>query len=122
MLLQLLERGLETEASARSGAYDRLIPMCAQARVAKVEVESHASIETLVQEAKHSLGRRQSQAQVELQVELLEIAALEALKDHLVPAKARQGQGGPYRRVTPRPVRLSPARPGRVAGRRRSRS
>src|SRR5271157_3389065 len=34
--------------------------------------------------------------EIELQVELLEVAALKTLEDHLVPAKTRQGQGGSF--------------------------
>ena len=60
----------------------------------QVEVQPRSTVEPLVQEPIHPLGRRQPQLQIELQVELLEVAALEALEDHLVPSEARQGQGG----------------------------
>ena len=60
----------------------------------QVEVQARPAVKPLVQEPIHPLGRRQSQLQVELQVELLEVTALEALEDHLIPSEARQGQGG----------------------------
>ena len=72
----------------------------------QVEVQPRSAVEPLVQEPIHPLGRRQPQLQVELQVELLEVAALEALEDHLVPAEARQGQGGLVG-LRPAPVSLA---------------
>ena len=68
--------------------------MCSQASVRRSKSSRDAAVEPLVEEPEHPLGRRQPQPQVELEVELLEVAALEALEDHLVPAEARQGQGG----------------------------
>ena len=67
--------------------------MCSQASVAEVEIEPLAAVEPFIEEAEHPLGRRQAEPEVELEVELLEVAALEALEDHLVPAEAGEGQG-----------------------------
>ena len=71
----------------------------------EVEVEPGSPVETFIQESEHAFGRRQAEPEVELQVELLEVAALEALEDHLVPAEAGEGQG----------VALGPGLPGTSA-------
>ena len=91
-LLQLLQRGLEPPLQLGRRVRPAHADVLAGQRP-QVEVEPVAAVEPLVQEPEHPLGRRQPELEVELQVELLEVAALEAPEDHLVPAEAGEGQG-----------------------------
>src|SRR3954453_10731733 len=78
----------------------------------QVEFESPPAEEALVEEAEHARGGRQAQLKVDLQVEPLEVAALEAAEDDLVPAEARQRR----RRIPAVPPAAGPPRRGRLAG------
>src|SRR5271168_1905512 len=108
MLLQFLERRLEPPLELGRRVRPAHPDVFAGQRP-QVEVEPRAAIEPFIEKAKHPLGRRQPQAQIELEIELLEVAALETLEDHLVPAEARQGEGGLPRaaRPTRRPAPLA---------------
>ena len=77
----------------------------------EVEIEPGSPVEPFIEEPEHPLGRRQAEPEVELEVELLEVAALEALEDHLVPAEAGEGQG-----VALGPGLLGPTPGGRLGG------
>src|SRR5262249_45023679 len=91
--LELIEGGLEPSLELRRRVRSAEADVLAR-QGSQIEVEPRPAVEPLVQESVHPLRRGQSELEIELQVELLEIAALEALEDHLVPAEARQGQGG----------------------------
>ena len=91
-LLQLLERRLEPPLQFRRSIGSAHADVLAGERP-QVEIKPGSPVEPFIEEAEHPLGRRQAEPEIELEIQLLEIAAPKALEDHLVPAKAGEGQG-----------------------------
>src|SRR5262249_50595822 len=91
-VLELSNRGVELTGELGIALVLAAQPDVVQGELLQVERPFVPMVEPLVEKAINPLRGRERQAQVEVEVELLEVPRLEAPKDVLVPGEPGQGQ------------------------------